>query len=92
LTTASDTFLITISNSNPTITGTISDVSYHLGTKFEIIVPKNLFTDTENDPITYSATSSGGGALPTWLSFEADSKVFHAYPLLPAHLGSIIKI
>ena len=39
------------------------------------------FTDPENDTLTYTATLSDGNPLPSWLSFDADTRTFTGTPL-----------
>ena len=38
------------------------------------------FIDPEGDSLTYSATLSNGAALPSWLSFAADTRTFSGTP------------
>lgn len=38
--------------------------------------PTNAFSDADGDALTYTATLSGGGALPSWISFEPDYRSF----------------
>ena len=40
-----------------------------------------VFTDPDNDTLTYSASLSDGSALPTWLSFNAGVRTFSGTPL-----------
>ena len=47
------------------------------GQGFGFSVPAGAFTDADpGDQLTYSATLAGGGALPTWLSFNATTGAF----------------
>jgi len=50
-------------------------------------VPDSTFIDDDgNSTLTYSATLSNGGALPTWLSFNPSTRTFSGTPMA---LGSI---
>lgn len=47
------------------------------------------FTDVDNTSLTYSARRQGGGALPTWLTFNATTRTFSGAP--PANaVGSYV--
>jgi hypothetical protein len=45
----------------------------------------NVFSDNENDVLTYTTT-----LLPPWLTFNSVTREFIAYPYLPAQLGPIL--
>ncbi len=51
---------------------TIPDVTIHLGNFLEILVNDNAFSDTEKNPLTYTAEYQDGTALPSWLNFDVD--------------------
>ena len=79
----SDTFTLTVNNANdaPTLDNAIADQSVDEDTAFTFVVPANTFSDVDaGDSITYSATLSGGGALPTWLSFNVGTRTFSGTP------------
>src|SRR5690606_33852556 len=40
----------------------------------------NTFTDADGDALTYTAELSGGGALPSWLSFTGNNRTFSGTP------------
>ncbi|MFK0569931.1 VCBS domain-containing protein, partial [Endozoicomonas sp.] len=72
-----------------TITGTndgpvASAISWQDGTEdvqFSFTVPTNRFSDIDvGDVLTYNATLDDGSALPSWLSFEANSRIFSGIP------------
>lgn len=41
-----------------------------------LVLPAGTFTDPQHGTLTYSATLAGGGALPSWLSFNAAARSF----------------
>ncbi len=87
---ATDTFTITVYNINdaPVVSVAIADQSTDEDAIFSFTVPTNTFTDVDSihgDIITLSATladntTSGGSALPTWLSFDAATGIFSGTP------------
>ena len=57
-------------NNDPTVATPISDHTFAgSGTK-SYLIPSGTFTDVDGDALTYSANLAGGGALPSWLSFN----------------------
>jgi hypothetical protein len=54
---------------------------------FTIALPSGSFLDPQGQALTYSATLSGGGALPSWLSFNAATDSFSG--TAPVALGTI---
>jgi len=40
-------------------------------------VSNNTFFDADNDPLTWSASTVNGSALPAWLNFEGDTRFFY---------------
>ena len=45
-----------------------------------------VFTDPDNDTLTYSASLSDGNPLPSWLSFNVDTRTFAGTPWSPIPL------
>ncbi len=45
-----------------------------------IVVPETLFSDIDGDQLTLSASLSDGTALPSWLTFDPDTKTFTGTP------------
>jgi VCBS repeat-containing protein len=45
-------------------------------------VPADTFSDPENDPLAYAATLANGDPLPSWLSFDPDTRTFSGMPPL----------
>ena len=81
--TASDTFIITIENTNdaPILVNPISDVLAIKDTPFQFVIPAQTFNDPDmNDPLTYSATLLNGDPLPSWLIFDSLDQSFTGTP------------
>jgi hypothetical protein len=70
----------TAGNTAPVVANPIADQSVIVGNFFSLTFPANTFTDADGDALTYSATLSGGGALPAWLTFDPVSRTFSGTP------------
>ncbi|SVB74630.1 uncharacterized protein METZ01_LOCUS227484, partial [marine metagenome] len=82
--TISDTFSITVANTNdaPTVANAISDQAATEDSALSFTVPTNTFNDVDaGDSLTYTATLGDGSALPSWLSFDATTQTFSGTPL-----------
>ncbi|HWV14449.1 MAG TPA: putative Ig domain-containing protein [Cellvibrio sp.] len=89
--TVSDTFNITVANTNdaPTVANLIPDKAATEDSAFSFQFAANTFADVDvGDTLTYSATLSSGAALPSWLSFNAATRTFSGTPL-NADVGTI---
>ncbi len=68
-------------NNAPTVATAIPDQEATEGTEFILTFDAGVFTDADNDPLSYSATLADGSALSTsWLSFDADTRTFSGTP------------
>lgn len=67
-------------NDRPTVAAGIPDQSATVNTEYEYTFPEETFFDLDGSTLTYSAALSGGGALPGWLSFDADDREFSGMP------------
>ena len=67
-------------NSAPTVANPIPDQTATVRTNFSYAFPANTFSDPDGDPLTYTATLSGGGTLPTWLTFTPTNRNFSGSP------------
>ena len=75
------TLAITNLNEAPTVDSPLSDQSASEDSAFSYTVPVNSFADVDvGDTLTYSARLAGGGALPAWLSFDANTRTFSGTP------------
>ncbi len=92
---AEDIFKLTVQNVNdaPILQQAIADRSLNANTALNFTVPTGTFTDIDaGDVLTYSATLADGSALPTWLSFNANTRTFSGTPSID-QLGAVdIKI
>jgi uncharacterized delta-60 repeat protein len=87
---AIDAFNLTVQNANipPIVASPIEDQNATIGTAFNFQIPGSAFQDpdfvpptpTSLPPLTYTATSAGGAALPTWLIFDPATRTFTGTP------------
>lgn len=80
---ATDTFDLIIANTNdaPTVANPIADQNATEDSPFNFTFASNTFTDPDAGyALTYSAQLANGGALPTWLSFDAGTRTFSGTP------------
>ncbi|WP_413700510.1 putative Ig domain-containing protein [Psychromonas sp. KJ10-10] len=90
-TVATDTFNLVIANTNddPIVNNDIADQNATEDSVFSFTFASNTFTDVDSGAVlTYSAQLSDGSALPSWLSFDADTRTFSGTPL-NADVGSL---
>jgi hypothetical protein len=76
---ASDSFVLTVSNTNdaPELVSPLPDHSVTSGSSFNVAVGNGRFLDVDaGDTLTYSAALASGGALPSWISFNAATRTF----------------
>jgi Ca2+-binding RTX toxin-like protein len=81
--TVSDTFKLTVANVNdaPTLQNAIADQNATEDSAFSFTIPANAFTDIDaGDTLTYSVTLENGSALPSWLTFNAETRTFSGTP------------
>jgi VCBS repeat-containing protein len=72
---------VTIEGANdaPTIATVLADATATIGAAFDYIVPAQTASDVDG-LVAYSAAVAGGGALPSWLSFDAATRTFSGTP------------
>jgi large repetitive protein len=78
-----DTFNIVVANTNdaPTVVNAIPNQNATEDAAFNFQFSANTFNDIDaGDALIYSAQLAGGGALPTWLSFDAVTRTFSGIP------------
>ncbi len=92
---AEDIFKLTVQNVNdaPILQQAIADRSLNANTALNFTLPTGTFTDIDaGDVLTYSASLADGSALPTWLSFNANTRTFSGTPSID-QIGAVdIKI
>ncbi|PAX51879.1 putative Ig domain-containing protein [Brunnivagina elsteri] len=93
--TATDSFAITVANTNdaPTLGNAIADQTATEDAIFTFTIPTNTFIDVDADDIlSYTATLENGLVLPSWLTFNANTRTFSGTPT-NSEVGSLnIKI
>jgi len=78
-----NTFDLAVANINdaPTIVHAIADQTAAKGTAFTFTVPADVFADVDaGDSLTLSASLADGGALPSWLAYDAVTRTFSGTP------------
>jgi hypothetical protein len=82
--TITDTFTLVVTNqpanAAPTLQNSIADQTASEDSPFGFTIPANTFVDAEGDALNYSVQLSGGGALPSWLSFDVATRTFSGTP------------
>ena len=64
----------------PTVQHAIIDQSALVGFDYRFTLPFDAFGDDDSDPLDVSVSQPGGGALPGWLAYDADSDTFTGTP------------
>jgi Ca2+-binding RTX toxin-like protein len=88
---ASQSFSLSIANTNdaPEVGAGITAQMATEDTPFAYTVAANAFADVDaGDTLSYSVTLDDGSALPSWLSFDAQTRTFSGTPL-NADVGSL---
>ena len=84
--TISDTFVVTVNeviptNNSPTLENPLADLTTPEESEFSLTIPADTFDDRDpDDTLTYSASLEDNSALPTWLTFDADTQNFSGTP------------
>ncbi|MBW4679740.1 MAG: putative Ig domain-containing protein [Microcoleus vaginatus WJT46-NPBG5] len=79
---AIDTFILGVNNVNnpPFVVNPIADLNTPEDSAFNFTLAANTFTDPDGDALTYTATLTGGAALPAWLTFDPTTRTFSGTP------------
>ena len=80
--TVSDEFalMVTVRNTAPEVANPLADQEVMVDVPFTYVVPADAFTDADGDLLTYTAALSGGGMLPSWLTFDPATRTFTGTP------------
>ncbi|MDR3538743.1 MAG: putative Ig domain-containing protein [Acetobacteraceae bacterium] len=70
-----DTFSATVIGA-PVVTAQTANQTWIQGKAVTLALPANTFTDPQGQHLAYTAALSTGGALPTWLTFNAATETF----------------
>ncbi len=76
---ASSTFALSVTNAKPEVKSGVVAQSIKAGTAFSYQFSETAFTDAD-DSLVYTATLSDGTSLPSWLSFNAETRTFSGTP------------
>ncbi|WP_037585727.1 calcium-binding protein, partial [Stenoxybacter acetivorans] len=63
-------------NTPPAVGEPLAAVTMLIGSVAGFRLPENAFTDVDGDSLTFRATLENGEALPEWLKFDPDTKMF----------------
>ncbi len=79
---AENSFALTITDVNdaPALDALIPDQTGQIGSAFSFAFDPLIFSDEDGDTLTYSASLADGSALPTWLVFSGDVRLFAGTP------------
>ncbi len=76
-------------NNAPTVANQIPNQTATVGSSFSYAFPANTFADADTgDTLTYTATKGDGTALPSWLTFTANTRTFSGTPAA-ANVGTL---
>ena len=75
-------------NYAPVVDTPIVDQTIEEDVPFSLVLPETVFTDSDGDALTLTATLSNGDPLPTWLGFDPDLRTLSGTPL-NAHVGTL---
>ena len=79
--TAAVTVTVNAVNDAPTVANPIADNLATEDVPFSFTVPVNIFHDVDaGDSLSYAASLSNGSALPSWLSFDPNTRTFGGIP------------
>jgi hypothetical protein len=79
--TSSAIYKITVTNTSPIVSVNIPDQSASVGTAFSFGFTNSVFSDSDSgDSLTFSSELSSGAVLSSWLTFDADNKLFAGTP------------
>jgi hypothetical protein len=67
-------------NLSPYIISLIPNQTSNAGQPFTFRIPDIFFDDDSNVPLIYSATLTNGNPLPSWISFNPETKTFSGTP------------
>ena len=72
----SDQAVTNDTNTVPTVANPIPDQTVSVAKTFSYQFPADTFSDADGDTLTYTATQGNGGALPSFLTFDAATRTF----------------
>ncbi len=78
----SDAFTLTVNNQPPTVQTPIATQYATNGQLYQFVISGSTFNDVDGDSLNVTATSTGGGALPVWLTFVPGTQTFSGTPMV----------
>jgi len=85
-----DTILVDTLNHAPIQRVEIPAQELMVNEPFSFTLPENLFSDMEDEPVSVSVTSSAGGSLPGWLTYNTSSGVLEGTPTATGNMSILI--
>ena len=73
-------FALTIPNRAPVANGSIAAQSGIAGVAWSYTAPAGIISDPEGETLVWTARQSDGSALPSWMTFNAATRVFSGTP------------
>jgi hypothetical protein len=73
---AAESFSVTVPAAAPVISSQTASQNWQQGQAVNLVLSAKSFTDPQGEKLTFSASLVGGGALPSWLSFNAATLTF----------------
>jgi VCBS repeat-containing protein len=79
---APQTVMVTVNGANdaPVLAQALGDQQVQEGAALQLTLPAASFTDPDGEALTYSLAVANGGALPSWLTFNAETLSFSGTP------------
>jgi hypothetical protein len=72
----SESFGVNVPAAAPTLTSQTANQVWTQGQVVSLALPATAFTDPQGEALSYAAVQSNGQPLPSWLSFNASTRVF----------------
>lgn len=86
-----DTILVDTLNNAPIQMVEVPAQELIVDEPFTLTLPEGLFNDIEGDPVTITVTSSTGGALPEWLTYNSSTRVLEGTPTTDGTVNILIR-
>ncbi len=85
--------LVTGTNSAPYVGTPLRSLAARANVNWSYQIPADTFTDTQSQgTLTYTARQAGGGALPSWLTFNASTRTLSGKPPNNTNLNYSLEI
>jgi Putative Ig domain len=85
-------FTVNLAAQGPVVSAQTSTQTWQEGQAVNFALAANTFTEPQGQTLTYSANLSNGGALPSWLQFDASTQTFTGMvPDIVAALSIVVR-